>query len=90
MKEYKSQLTNGCKKFAEEDIGETEEKRDESLAIIREWLLENPEINANPDPVSLLYFLRARKFDIDRTKENIKRQAFEPVYLENMLVQKIN
>lgn len=73
MKEYKSQLTEGCKKFAEDDLGETDEIRDESLLIIREWLLENPEINANPDPVSLLYFLRARKFNIDRTKENITK-----------------
>lgn len=73
MKEYRSQLTESCKKFAEDDIGETEEKRDESLAIIKEWIDENPEINANPDPVPLLYFLRACKFDIDRTKEYIKR-----------------
>lgn len=73
MKEYKSKLPESCKKFAEDDIGETDERRDESLAIIAEWLSENPEINANPDPVSLLYFLRARKFNIDRTKENIKR-----------------
>lgn len=73
MKEYKSQLTESSKKFAEDDIGETDEIRDASLGIIKEWLEENPKINANPDPVSLLYFLRARKFDIDGTKENIRK-----------------
>lgn len=73
MKEYRSQLSETCLKFAEDDIGETEDRRQESLDLIKAWLDENPEINANPDPKSLMYFIRACKFDIERTKENIKK-----------------
>uniref|UniRef100_A0A336N1X3 CSON011904 protein n=1 Tax=Culicoides sonorensis TaxID=179676 RepID=A0A336N1X3_CULSO len=73
MDDYNCQLTESCIKFAEDDIGETSERRTEALIMLKSWLKENPKINANPDPLSLLYFLRACKYDLDRTKENIKK-----------------
>lgn len=70
--EYTDSLPESCKKFSEEDIGETEEIRQESLTHIQQWLSENPNINADPNPVFLLYFLRSCKFNVDKTKERIK------------------
>jgi len=52
---------------AERELGETEKKRLGALEAVREWLGENEELTVRFDDDSVLWFLRARKFDVDKT-----------------------
>lgn len=71
--EYKPTISDEDLKFAETDIGETVEVRDAGLVSIMSWLNDNPDINADKSVLNLLRFLRTCKFDIDRTKDKIKK-----------------
>lgn len=56
---------------AKQKLGETKETRDNGLAELNSWLIENPHINAQRNPVNLLQFLRGAKFNIDKAKRRI-------------------
>lgn len=68
---YKFTLDSDAAEFAEKNLGETEEKREKCLNAVRDWLRENPNLNARSDDLSLLAFLRACKFDLERTKKKL-------------------
>lgn len=71
--QYETSLSDEDLKFAETDIGETVEARDAGLKEILAWLNENPQINADKNVRNIVCFLRACKFNIERTKDKIKR-----------------
>lgn len=52
------------------DISEAEA---EDIQEIREWLADNPHINACEDQLNLVFFLRGCKHDLDKTKDKIRR-----------------
>ena len=70
---YKSVLPPKCLEFAETELGETQQVREECLAEIISWLRENPKIKAKDDAKSLLQFLRCSKFNIEKTKQRMVR-----------------
>lgn len=43
------------------------------LNEIKKWLEDNPNIKARNDKITLLYFLRGCKYDLERTKTKIER-----------------
>jgi len=55
---------------AREELGETDELREECIQSIREWL-ETEKKSYPLDYISLLWFLRGCKFDVKRTKTRI-------------------
>jgi len=69
---YESSLNASTLAFAEENLGETEEVRKESVQALQQFLKDNPYINARSDPQSLLFFLRSCKFNIAQAEKKIK------------------
>lgn len=69
---YEENLPAPNYEFARQSLGETKEIRDRCLREIYEWLDENPKINANRSPTSLVHFLRGAKFQIDKAKQRIE------------------
>lgn len=69
---YTFTLGESAKEFAEKELGETDESREQAIAELRQWLCENPKLNAKTDDVSILYFLRGCKFDVERTKQKLR------------------
>lgn len=66
-------LTIDDYKFAEEVLGETAEKRETGIQEILQWYDDNPKINGHRDRLTILYFLRGAKFNIEKAKKKIKR-----------------
>ncbi|CAH0554607.1 unnamed protein product [Brassicogethes aeneus] len=64
-------LDEESKKYAEENLNESDENRDSCLTEIRDWLEENKHLNARPEDKYILPFLRGCKFDLDKTKVKI-------------------
>ncbi|KAK8770892.1 hypothetical protein V5799_025866 [Amblyomma americanum] len=60
-------------KVAEEELGETPSKRQESLEKLRLLLQAEPDLNANDDDDFLLRFLRVRKYNVDLALQNIRK-----------------
>lgn len=61
-------------KYAEEALNETEEKRQNGIRELREWVLKNPRIEkCRLDAKYLLRFLRVAKHDMKRSKEMMER-----------------
>lgn len=56
---------------ARDELGETDELREECMVAIKEWIKEE-EICYPLDDLSLLWFLRGCKFDIKATQSRIK------------------
>lgn len=70
--EYVFNLDEDARKFAEENLNETEESRRAALSEIKKWLTEEkPELNAHLEDRYLLAFLRGCKFRIDKTKTKL-------------------
>uniref|UniRef100_A0A8D8ZPS5 Alpha-tocopherol transfer protein n=1 Tax=Cacopsylla melanoneura TaxID=428564 RepID=A0A8D8ZPS5_9HEMI len=65
LDDWKYLLDNG--KFSE-----TDDVRTKALEEISNWLNENPQIGANPDPRNLLRFLRHSKYRLDVCKKKIE------------------
>ncbi|CAH0554608.1 unnamed protein product [Brassicogethes aeneus] len=61
-------LDEESRKYAEENLNESDENRDSCLREIRDWLEENKHLNARPEVKYILPFLRGCKFDMDKTK----------------------
>lgn len=70
-KECISNLTPNDLKYCEEVLNENDEKRVTYVNEIKEWLLNNPHLNANEDTFNILRFLRSTKYDIGKTKQKI-------------------
>lgn len=67
-------LSEELKEIAFSELNETDDIRNVSIKIIRDWALENPRIiKTRLDSKFILRFLRYRKFDVEKTKESIER-----------------
>lgn len=72
--DYVFKFSEELRKIAEDELDETDDKRDHALRILREWAEKNPRIaKIRLDGVFLLKFLRAKKFNIPVVQENIER-----------------
>jgi hypothetical protein len=72
--DYIFKLSDGTKKFVEEEFRETEEIRSHAIKDLREWAAKNPRIlSLRLDSKFLLKFLRVKKFSLPMTKETIER-----------------
>lgn len=60
--------------LARDELRETEQYRNNSIAALRDWIHEHPKIlKTRMDAVWLLRFLRFRKFDLSKTQEQFER-----------------
>lgn len=63
-------MSEELKKFAFDDFGETEEKRQNGIREMREWIMSNERIEkCRMDSKFILKFLRFRKYDMPKVKE---------------------
>lgn len=69
---YQEVLSRKTYEDAFQLLGETRTIRNEQVQLIQHWLTENPNINAQNDPLIIICFLRGCKFDVDKTKQKIK------------------
>lgn len=70
--EYTFTLDDEARKFAEENLNETDETRKAALCEIKQWLIEErPDLHAHLEDKYLLEFLRGCKFRIERTKTKL-------------------
>lgn len=72
-KEYVCTLSDERIKQAEEELFETAETRAKTLKVLRDKIEACPELNIRTDDAYLLRFLRAKKFDCERTFNLIMR-----------------
>lgn len=71
---YVCTLSQDLLQQAEEDLEETEEKRQRGIKELREWILKNPRIEkCRMDANFLLRFLRYHKYAMKLVKESIER-----------------
>lgn len=69
--DYRESANSDDLKHAEGALGETADVREKSLSEIKEFLKENSHIKAKTDNLSILYFLRSCKFNVEKTKKKI-------------------
>lgn len=85
--EYTFTLDQAARDFVEKHLGETDDVRKSAISEIRNWLLDNPYLNAKTDDRSILMFLRGCKFNINKTKQKItnyyKMRAEIPEWFSN-------
>ncbi|XP_070540455.1 alpha-tocopherol transfer protein-like [Ptychodera flava] len=63
---YECKLSPDLQEKAKRELNETPETREECLKKLYETVRARPELVCPTDPIFLLGFLRARKFDLDR------------------------
>ncbi|GAB6030506.1 hypothetical protein CHUAL_007368 [Chamberlinius hualienensis] len=68
---YVCHLSPELQKLAEEQLNEDPSRREDSIKILREWIIKQPHINGRTDDVFLLKFLRHAKFSIEKAKQRI-------------------
>ncbi|KAG8230782.1 hypothetical protein J437_LFUL011346 [Ladona fulva] len=87
MEPYVCSLSEEVKRYAAEKLHEDEDKREEEIKKIREWLQEEDYLRARTDDLSILKSLRGCKFNIDVTKRKLKNlyemRAKVPEWYEN-------
>lgn len=88
IEEYVFNLDEDARKFAKQNLNETDESRKLALADIKKWLIEEkPDLCAYLDDRHLLAFLRGCKFRIDRTKAKLinyyTMRKNEPAWFSN-------
>ncbi|KAL1376473.1 hypothetical protein pipiens_004386 [Culex pipiens pipiens] len=72
--DYKFPFGEELRKLAEEELGETDARRDHALQMLREWAEKNPRIaKIRMDSNFFLKFLRAKKFSIPIVQDTIER-----------------
>ncbi|XP_055626042.1 retinaldehyde-binding protein 1-like isoform X2 [Toxorhynchites rutilus septentrionalis] len=88
---YKFPYSDELRKIAEEELGETDAKRDHALKMIREWAETNPRIEKiRMDSTFLLKFLRTKKFNIPVVQENIERFILLRHYKDGQLFMNLD
>lgn len=65
---YDCELTAADRAYAAAYLNETEETTATKIEEMRMWILENEDLHAPVDDVSILRFLRGCKFNLERTK----------------------
>ncbi|XP_065160602.1 alpha-tocopherol transfer protein-like [Atheta coriaria] len=72
--DYECTLSEETQAIAKEELREDKNTRDQALASIREWIMQNPKIlNCRLDARFLLRFLRFKKFSVLQAQEAIQR-----------------
>lgn len=72
--DYKFPFSDELRRIAEEELNETDDRREHALRTLREWAEKNPRIvKVRMDSNFLLKFLRAKKFSIPLAQENLER-----------------
>lgn len=67
-KVYVCQLSPKERDFVAANLNETDHNRSQKIEKIREWILKNDNLNARIDDFFILRFLRACKFNEEKTK----------------------
>ncbi|CAL7938441.1 unnamed protein product [Xylocopa violacea] len=70
--EYICQLSAEEKAYAAANLNETDEIRPIRIAEIRQWIMENEDLHAPTDDFFILRFLRACKFNTEKTKSKLR------------------
>lgn len=70
---FESTLDASAVDFARDRLGETDEVARESVQQIKAFLKDNPQINARNDELTILFFLRSCKFNVDQTQKRITK-----------------
>ncbi|KAI4500330.1 hypothetical protein M0802_004747 [Mischocyttarus mexicanus] len=68
LKPYVCQLSQAEIDYAAANLNETEDNRSQKIEEIREWILKKDNLHACIDDFFILRFLRACKFNIEKTK----------------------
>ncbi|PSN50561.1 Retinol-binding protein pinta [Blattella germanica] len=68
---YECTLSAAAKQHSILNLREDEEKRDENIRYILDWLATKPHLHARNDPVNVMRFLRGCKFDLEKTKSKL-------------------
>ncbi|XP_029045969.2 retinol-binding protein pinta [Osmia bicornis bicornis] len=68
LKEYVCQVSAEEKAYMAEYLNETDEIRPIKVAEIRQWIMDTDDLHAPTDDFSILRFLRACKFNSEKTK----------------------
>ncbi|KAH7983334.1 hypothetical protein HPB52_011190 [Rhipicephalus sanguineus] len=66
-------LHSQLRQIAEEELGETEELRQQALDDLTKLLNDEPGLNWNDEPAFLLRFLRVRKYNTEAALKSIKK-----------------
>ncbi|XP_053688758.1 clavesin-2-like [Sabethes cyaneus] len=88
-KTYKSTLTDQERQLAKVELGENDASREQCLQQMRDWIARHQHIQkCRTDPLFLLRFLRARKFNLPDACEMLERylsmrQVFK-IWYENL------
>ncbi|XP_060825430.1 retinol-binding protein pinta-like [Bombus pascuorum] len=87
LNEYTCQLSTEEKAYMAANLNETDEIRPIKIAEIRQWITENEDLHAPTDDFFILRFLRACKFNIEKTKSKLwnyyKQRANLPEWYSN-------
>lgn len=68
-----SSLNEDAVLYAHEHLGESEDVVKSSVAEIKQFLRDHPNINAREDQRTILCFLRSCKFNVEQTKKKIQK-----------------
>ncbi|XP_039302691.1 retinol-binding protein pinta-like [Solenopsis invicta] len=66
------ELTSEDKKYAAENLNETDETRRNAVAEIKHWIEESDDLSVQNGDFLILRFLRTCKFDVEQTKDRIR------------------
>ncbi|XP_017763008.1 PREDICTED: alpha-tocopherol transfer protein-like isoform X2 [Eufriesea mexicana] len=72
LSEYICQLSTEEKAYLAANLNETDETRPIKIAEIRQWIIENDNLHAPTDDFFVLRFLRACKFNVEKTKSKLQ------------------
>ncbi|CAD1477181.1 unnamed protein product, partial [Heterotrigona itama] len=85
--EYICQLSMEEKAYMAANLNETDDVRPIKIAELRQWIMENKELRAPTDDFFILRFLRACKFNTEKTKSKLwnyyKQRANLPEWYSN-------
>jgi len=69
---YASKLDAAILERARVELGEDEQRREQSVAIIREWLKKQPHlVNCPIDDLFIVNYLRGCKYSLEKTKKKV-------------------
>uniref|UniRef100_A0A6B0V662 Putative phosphatidylinositol transfer protein sec14 n=1 Tax=Ixodes ricinus TaxID=34613 RepID=A0A6B0V662_IXORI len=89
MRTSDQDLPAELQRIAYEELGETDQGREDALARLNQLLDEDPELNARRDNVFLLRYIRLRKYNIEAAlatlKHYYKNRAAYPSIYDNFL-----